>query len=196
MDYFAAFGERPRPWLDPAALQQKFLALSSELHPDKFLEPAAKADAEKRFALLNQSYLLLRQPRSRLLHFLELTGVAADPRQVQSVPETVAGFFQPIAEQTRKADDLLKEKSTISSPMLKARFFEKALDATASLQEWQARLTQEIKNIEAELRELDGAWLKHGDRSTFPRLRAAAAALGFLERWRQQLEQRLAALAF
>src|SRR5688500_18013939 len=125
MDPFAAFGEHPRPWLEPEILKQKFLTFSSELHPDKFQEPNAKAEAETRFSALNQSYNLLRSTRARILHFLEQQNVP-NPAHIQDVPPSVIEFFNPIAEQTRKADILLKQRAAASSPMLKVQFFEQA----------------------------------------------------------------------
>ena len=34
-DYFALLNEPRRPWLDADLLKQKFLALASDLHPDR-----------------------------------------------------------------------------------------------------------------------------------------------------------------
>jgi DnaJ-domain-containing protein 1 len=186
MDHFAAFGEIPRPWIDPDSLKKRFLALSAEAHPDKFADPAEKAEAEKRFAELNKSYEVLRHTRTRLLHFLELRGHPR-PTHVQSVPPEAMEFFSAVAEQTRKADELLKEKDHAASPMLKVRFFEKALQATSDLQNLQTVLRQRIEAIEATLRARE---------ARLEALANAAAALGFLERWSAQLQQRLAALAF
>ena len=80
--------------------------------------------------------------------------------------------------------------------MLKVRFFEQALAATEKIQDLQTRLAEKIRRIEAEVQELDGRWLASADPAIIPRVQAAAAELGFLERWSAQLQQRLAALAF
>ena len=101
-NYFSAFGLEARPWADPERLKQQFLAKSAELHPDKETDPEAKNEAEQRFAALNQSYLVLRQSRTRLLHLLGLLGAPAQAH-VQAVPDDLADFFKPIAELTRMA---------------------------------------------------------------------------------------------
>jgi DnaJ-domain-containing protein 1 len=195
MDHFAAFGEQPRPWLEAESLKRKFLALSAELHPDKAPEGPAKEAADVRFANLNQSYNLLRHARTRVLHFLDLQG-APSPAQVRDVPETALEFFTPVAERTRAADELLKARNAATSPMLKVQFFEKSLEATTEIQDLQARLAERIRGIESEVQELDARWSASRDREVVPALAAAAASLGFLERWNAQLQQRLAALAF
>lgn len=195
MDHFAAFGFARRPWLDPEALRERFLCLSAVVHPDKQVDPKAKIEAEKRFAQLNESYNALRQPRSRLLHLLALEGVSTQPH-VQSVPPGLAGFFQPIAEQTRLADELMKKRAAATSPMLKVQLFAEGLELTGSLQALQARLAERQRAEEEEIRRIDAAWDAASHAALLPNLQAAAASLGFLERWQAQIQQRVVALAF
>jgi DnaJ-domain-containing protein 1 len=195
-DHFAAFGERPRLWLDPEALKEKFLRLSGETHPDKFQEPVEKAEAAHRFAELNSSYNTLRQTRSRLVHFLELNGIRSGP-QIQDVPAGVTDFFRPMSELSRRTDELLKQRAAANSPMLKVQLFERSLDLTSEIQEVQTRIIERIRGIEQEIRKLDLSLNVGSTRDEFiPAIQAAAAALGFLERWNAQLQQFLAALAF
>lgn len=72
-DYFVLLGEQRRPWLDPDSLKRKFLALSAELHPDRFhgADDAEKRSAQQGYAELNQAYNCLRRPKERLRHLLE-----------------------------------------------------------------------------------------------------------------------------
>lgn len=193
MDHFAAFGLSARPWLDPETLKLKFFALSSEHHPDKAEDPAAKIEAEKRFASLNDSYHILRNSRSRLLHLLALNGSASQP-QIQTVPENLIAFFNPIAEKTRAADELIKQRRAASSPMLKVQLFEKGLELTGDLQDLMRQLSERVAAIDEDLQKLDAQWA-----SCLPdiqRIQNAAASLGFLDRWQAQIQQRVAALAF
>jgi curved DNA-binding protein CbpA len=194
-NHFSAFGLEPRPWVDPEWLKQQFLALSAHLHPDKETDPAAKSAAEQGFSALNESYLVLRQSRTRLLHLLALLGAPAQPH-VQAVPGDLADFFKPIAELTRQADELARQRQAASSPMLKVQLFEKGLELTGALQDLQAKLSERMEQAEGEIRRLDAAW-DQGERAYLaPQLQAAAARFGFVERWQAQLQQRVAALAF
>jgi len=43
-DYFALLDEPRRPWLDVSSLKQKFLARSSEVHPDRGVRVGAGFD--------------------------------------------------------------------------------------------------------------------------------------------------------
>ena len=193
MNHFEAFGFAPRPWLEPEALKEKYLRLSAELHPDK-ADPPVRGEAETRFAAVNNAYAVLNSPRARLIHFLEAQGIPSAPH-VQAVPPEALEFFTEIADCSRKADELAREKAQAGSPMLKAALFERGLELTSSIQEIQGRLAARVRTVEGGLQELDRRWPAEGT-AIVPELQSAAAALGFLERWSAQLRQRLAALAF
>jgi hypothetical protein len=158
------------------------------LHPDKAGE--GRLQAETAFQELNESYNLLRTTRARLLHLLALGGEPASPH-VQAVPPVAAEFFAPVAELTKTADQLLKEKALAGSPMLKVQLLERSLECVDRIQEMQGRLRERIEGIDAELQSVGAGWRDSG-----AQLRAAAAALGFLERWNGQLQERAAALTF
>jgi curved DNA-binding protein CbpA len=174
------------PWLDPEDLKQRFLARSASAHPDK--SAADKKAAEAEFQHLNEAYNVLRHPRSRLLHLLDLAGLPP-PSHAQAIPRAALELFEPIANVTRRADALLKEKAAASSPMLKVQFFAKALDCVDELQRLQTEARQRMSRIEEELR-------KKGASLDAPALQQAAAAFGFFERWRAQLEERSTSLSF
>lgn len=194
LDHFATLGLPRTPWIEPDSLKQRFLELSAQRHPDK--SASEKAEAEAGFRTLNEAFTTLRTTRTRLLHLLELEG-AGRPAHVENIPPAALEFFGPIAEITRRTDALLKEKAAAASPMLKVRFFEKALDALDAVQALQQRVQARISEVEAGLQQAAAPWGQAGQR---PRLVAefqkAAAALGFLERWNAQLQEKAAALTF
>jgi DnaJ-domain-containing protein 1 len=188
-DHFARLALPRAVWLDPGALKEKFLARSAELHPDK---ADAKEAAEAEFRALNESYQILRNTRKRLLHFLELQGLSR-PEHVQVIPTLALDLFSSIAELTRTSEALLKEKASANSPMLKVLWFEKALPCVDRLQALQNEIQQRTARIEASLQNLPA----NPDTAAFSStLSEAAAALGFLERWGAQLQERAAALTF
>jgi len=184
-DHFARLGVPRAPWLDPEALKERFLALSADAHPDK--ASGQKQKAEEDFRGLNESYQVLRNSRSRILHLLELQGVAK-PEHVQAIPPIALDLFSSIAEVTRKSDVLLKEKATANSPMLKVQFFERALPCVDSVQALQSEVQKRLQGVEADLQALTADQIQ--------KLQQVAAALGFLEKWQTQLQERAATLTF
>jgi hypothetical protein len=197
MDCFARL-ELPRQlWLDPEILKQNFLRLSAERHPDKARGEEQKQEAEKEFAALNGAYNTLRHTRTRLLHFLELEGVPKGAH-VQSVPPAALEFFSRVAEITKEADGLAREKRAAASPMIKVQAFTKALACAETVRALQAGLAGQIRRTETELQSLasSGQIQPPLSPAIVNTLQAAAATLGFLERWNAQLQEKIAALTF
>src|SRR5262249_49539903 len=126
-DYFELLGEVRRPWLEPAALKQKFLDLSAQHHPDRVhrASEAERKEAQQRFTELNAAYNRLRDPKDRLLHLLELE-LGARPPDVQDIPDELLSFFSEVREGCRDADALLTEKGKVTSPLLSVQVFDRA----------------------------------------------------------------------
>ena len=193
-NHFARFGFEPRPWLEPELVKQRFLELSAATHPDK-ASVEEKSASEKNFQELNEAYQILRNTRSRVLHVLELSG---EPKQehVQNVPADALEFFAEVARVTKEADNLIKEKSLATSPMLQVQLMERALDQTSAIQSLQEKLRERVGAIEVRLRDGNRAWNQPADRAAIEMLRESAAALGFLDRWMAQLQERIGGLTF
>ncbi len=73
-DAFEVLGVEPRFNLDTDALERRMLALSSELHPDRFTDPLDQADAAERIAAVNGAYRALRDPATRAAALLAVRG--------------------------------------------------------------------------------------------------------------------------
>jgi len=197
MNCFQTLGVARDVWIDPDLLKAKFLALSAERHPDKASTPEQKQSAEREFAELNQGYNTLRNTRSRILHLLELAGIPK-AGSIQNVPAAALKFFASVAEMTKRADELLKEKRAATSPMVKVQVFEKALSIAESIRELKQKIAEQVRITESELQNLSSSGKVQIPlaSATIDALQSAAATLGFLERWGAQLQEKVVALTF
>jgi DnaJ-domain-containing protein 1 len=194
MNHFARFGLEPRPWIDQEFLKEKFLNLSAGAHPDKATAPE-KVSSEREFQGLNESYNVLRNTRARLLHLLELNGARAQ-EHVQAVPPSALEFFTSIASIIKRADALIREKSTIQSPMVRVQFMDKALEQVEEMQHLQEKLRKKILWIDGDLEAATNRWVTPLPAEVLAGLSEYSATLGFLERWNAQLQERIGALTF
>jgi DnaJ-domain-containing protein 1 len=198
-DYFAVFQECRRPWLDPADLKDKFIALSSSAHPDRVhgASEEEKVFANQRFTEINAAYQCLRDPKERLRHLLELE-TGGKPAQVHQVPATVADLFIEISNLCRSVDVFLNEKNQQTSPLLKAMIFERGLEWTDRLQELQGEVNRQRDALLERLKSLDQAWTGLDEPPSPDRVQNLPLAeleevyrmLSYLKRWSAQLENR------
>ncbi|HVV01167.1 MAG TPA: DnaJ domain-containing protein [Verrucomicrobiae bacterium] len=196
MDYFALLKEARRPWLDPEELKRKFLALSSELHPDRNhnAEASEKLVAQQRYTDINAAYNCLREPGPRLAHLLELER-GARAGAVQQVPPELMETFMKVSGVIRDADALIASRQSASSPLLRARIFSGAqgvLDALASqsarIADWRQRLINQLKDLDAE-------WVAkqnepNAREGLLERMESMRHTLNYLGRWSSQLTER------
>jgi molecular chaperone HscB len=87
-DDFTLFGLPQRFALDTDELRQRWRALQSEVHPDRF---AAQGDAAQRVAMqwavrVNEAYRRLNDPLARATYLCELAGQRLDPHDNQAMP--------------------------------------------------------------------------------------------------------------
>jgi curved DNA-binding protein CbpA len=197
-DYFSLLQEPRRPGLDADRLRQTFLGLAAEWHPDH--TPSADADeqaaANRRYAELNAAFVCLAEPKSRLLHLLELER-GAKPADIQTIPPALADWFASIAGICREADAFLLEREMVTSPLLKIQWFEHAQEWIERLQSWQTKLGDLRGQLEARLERLDQEWLAHPDDrklSTLAGLEELYRLFGYFNRWQNQLRERVARL--
>ncbi len=196
MDCFALLGEPRRPWLDPESIKQKFLALSSKLHPDRMHNASAaeRADAQQRFAEINAAYNRLHDPKERLLHLLELE-LGSRPKEVQRIPEDLFIIFDEVNQVCREADALLAEKRRTTSPLLQVQQFERGRERAERLAALQQKINSERESLLADIREIDSAWNAADHAAAFPRLEELYRRLSFFTRWSDQLRERSIQLA-
>ena len=133
---------------------------------------------------LNAAYTCLAEPKSRLLHLLELE-LGAKPKDIETIPAALADVFAEVAMTCRSADAFLAEKSRITSPLLQVQGFERGLAWVEQLQSLQQKLNRLHGDLLAELKALDGRWLKaaaerEAQRDIWPELERALPAVWVL----------------
>ncbi len=158
-DNFALLSELRRPWLDPAPVQARFLALSAAVHPDRVhnASPADVNDANRRFIALNAAWNCLRDTRERLRHLLELER-GSRPDALERLPAAEADFYLQLGLACRQVDQFLMQKNKATSPLQKAALFKAAMDWTVRLQQWQTQLQARRTELERRLQTLNAAW--------------------------------------
>jgi curved DNA-binding protein CbpA len=200
IDYFAFLNEPRRPWLDADSLKQKFLALSASTHPDKVHAAGEleKSGAAKSFAELNAAYHCLAEPKSRLLHLLELE-LGAKPGDIQQIPAALADLFAEVATACRSADGFLTEKSKAASPLLQVQLFERGQQWVEKLNALRKKLNGLHDQWLGELRSLDEKWM-NPDAASHRDVLAKAEELyrlfGYFNRWNRQIHERVVQLSF
>jgi curved DNA-binding protein CbpA len=193
-DYFALLGEPRRPWLEPAAIREKFLARSGGLHPDKIhaASDAEKAAAAAAFAELNAAQLCLADPKARLRHLLELER-GAKPADIQQIPSALAGLFIEVSTACRNVDTLLAEKAATTSPLLLVGCFERSQAWIETLDALRLRLQEFDRQLADQLKALDAKW-PAAEAASHAALLAEAEELyrlfGYFNRWNRQLTER------
>ncbi len=199
-DYFALLNEPRRPWLDADLLKQKFLAQSANLHPDKIhsASDAEKKAAAKKFAELNAAYNCLLEPKSRLLHLLELE-LGARPKDIQMIPSALADLFAEVATVCKNADNFLVEKNKVISPLLQVQLFERGQDSIEKLNFLQRKLNELREKLTEELKSLDAKWISADATSRkdiLPKLEELYRLFGYFNRWNSQIQERVVQLSF
>jgi len=198
-DNFALLNEPRRPWLDPNALKQKFLALATAAHPDRSHNAgeAEKSEVTQRYAQLSAAYHCLAEPKLRLLHLLELE-LGAKPGDIQMIPTAPADLFAEIANCCRKADEFLAEKTRATSPLVQVQLFERGQEWVEQLNLRQRKLNELREKLADELKSLDTQWISADAASRteiLPRLEELYRQFGYFNRWNSQIQERVVQLS-
>lgn len=167
--------ELPRAaWLDAEVLKERFHRLSAVRHPD------APGGSGAAFALLNEAWLTLREPVSRLRHFLLLT----DPESLAAhhqTPAELGDLFMDIAAATHTGQHVASAREKAASPLARALLEPQRLALLGKVKAIEARLRPAIEEAHATIRADD-------------ELAATLHRLTFLSHWLRQIEELLLAL--
>lgn len=192
-DYFALLNFPRAPWLDPAAVQARFLELSAAAHPDRVHNLGADQTeaANRRFSELNKAASILRDHKDRLHHLLALETGAA-PAPTQNIPNELIELFGQIGQTCRSVDQFVTERNRATSPMLQAQMFAAGLDWNDSISELQQRVTSIRAEAEGALQQISQAWPAE---KPFAKLATLAHSFAMITKWEAQLQERFATLA-
>ena len=198
-DNFALLNEPRRPWLDADLLKQKFLALASDAHPDRVhgASQSEKTEITRRYTQLNVAYHCLAEPKSRLLHLLELE-LGAKPKDIQQIPTALADLFAEVATTCNRADGFLAEKSRATSPLLQVQFLERGQDWVEQLNALKKRLGELRGKLEDDLKSLDEKWMSQeavSRREILPELEELYRLFSYFNRWNGQIQERVVQLS-
>lgn len=197
-DYFALLQQPREPWLDAEGLKSQFLSLSSTLHPDRFhaAPEAEKKAAEERYALLSSAYQVLRDPKERLRHFLELER-GRRPAEVKDIPAEMVTYFTSVGAACREADLFLTSNAEADSPLLKVERMVGAEQQTEKLQQLLQSIHGQIGRLEETMQSMGAQSTSPEGVAAFPleQLESIYRVYSFFVRWRRQLEERISQLA-
>ncbi len=194
-DYFALLKEPRQPWLDAGALKDKFMALSAQCHPDKFpgVSPEEKEEIGNRYSELNTAWQCLSQTRLRLLHLIELEA-GTKPADVQRIPSGTGELFMEVGQTCSQAGKFLQEKPLSDSPMLKARRFVEQMTWTDKLTQLQSKIGSLAAALEDELKQITEAQ-STGSPLPLGRLEEIYRSLSYIQRWNEQIREKVVELA-
>jgi DnaJ-domain-containing protein 1 len=183
IDFFAVFGLEPRPVVDIKVLGDLFANKSKTSHPDR----AADGD----FATLNTAFNTLRDPASRILHLLAISGEAPQPK---TASEGVSAWFGKVATDLQRFDRVFQPLYQETSSLLRAIKIREAQSILADLEEISEGLTSEKERLLQTMVQIDARWSNDRveDRDSLAQI---ACDLRFLEKWLAQISERRLRLA-
>lgn len=182
IDYFAVLQEPRRPWLDPEQLKQKHQQLTFTAHPDRqgSNEPALD------FAVVNEAYRVLSDPKLRLQHLLSLQGhdpvgqaASSELTELFARTGTLVHDIDRLLEKSRGTKSALS-KSLLRSEVLKAQ--KRAGDLLDQLQKLYTNALDELKRLDGSQHEEPGELIED--------LTKLYRRFAYLGRWMDQVRER------
>lgn len=188
---FETLGLPARPWLEPEALQARYVELAAKWHPDASADP----QAETRFQELVRAHLLLRDPVKRLdcVLQLEISRSAGMPPGPQ-ITEELTELFLSIATFNRQLQTFHAQQPATQSPLSRALLQSDRLSLGHDLEKLSRTVEHHWQRCETQIHAADTIW----ERRTPELLDSLVKVLRemvFLQRWRTQLREARVRLA-
>ena len=178
-DYFAVMEVPRAPWLDGDELKERFHRLGAVRHPD------APGGSAAEFSTLNEAWQTLRDPVSRLRHFLQLTEPESLPTSNQA-PAELGDLFMAVAMLKQSCQQLSASREKAASPIARALVEPQRLGLLGTLEAVHGRVRQAVQECNAGIR---------CQASTAKELAGSLGRLTFLSNWDRQLAELRMALA-
>jgi curved DNA-binding protein CbpA len=193
-----------RPWIDLGELKERFVRLSSEVHPDRTHNDSTvdQAGANDRYAEVNAAYTKLKDFRERLLHLMELE-LGERPKDIQRIPPGTMDLFVEVGQTCRDCDAFLTRKSSSDSPMFRLQMMREGFAWTDKLSALQSGIESRRVDLENELKALNEVWDaapcvgSPTRRAALPleRLEQIYRVASYISRWTEQIQERVVQLA-
>ena len=181
-DHFALLGQPRLPWLDAAELKEAFHRKTLQAHPD-----VATSNATGDFAMLNEAYQTLQDPKRRLHHLLSLEN-APPSSAPQPIPTELADLFPVIGTVTQRAHLLLQKMEATSNALARSLFRREIIQLQAELKTLREKIGILSNECLAHLRQMNSQWARKPAQqiSVLSELYFRFAYLG---RWSAQLDE-------
>jgi molecular chaperone HscB len=178
-DYFDVMGVKRAYHLDPAELEQRYLALSRETHPDRFAKalPRERLEAVVRNTELNDAYKVLKHDIKRAEYLLKLEGIDVGEEK----PQPTTGATKQLVVDAR----LLIEVMELREGLADARAENDAAKVAAMTADVRARHAAAMKMVD----EGFGAYEK-GDKSRLDAIARALVSIRYYGRFLDEAEGR------
>ena len=112
MNFFEIFEIPASVDLDAPALEQKYRALSLQLHPDRLgqLPHKERLAALEKSASLNDAYRTLKDSERRAFYLLKLRGIDLDREDAGAQKDMPLEFLEEVMDLREKLDALVQRK--------------------------------------------------------------------------------------
>lgn len=182
-DCFELIGLPRRPWLEGKDLKERLHRLTGEHHPD------VAGGSGDRLQEINGAYSILREPRNRITHLLELEGLEIEPKG-NSVPPAIAKAFMDTGTVLQGLERFLAKEEKAVSPIARAALAGEKFEAIDLVESQIAELAGAESALLDELKTIDAKW-EDGKVEAAPRLAEIADSLAFFGKWMAQLREGL-----
>ncbi|MEP6698503.1 MAG: DnaJ domain-containing protein [Verrucomicrobiota bacterium] len=187
-DYFALLNQPRVPWLDPVELKKIFHEKTLRAHPDTAAQSGHAGQDDAAFVQLNEAYQLLREPKRRLQHLLQLEG---EPVAIAglAIPGEIDRLFPMVATLMQETEGVMRRTGTATNALNRSLVRPEVLKAIE-------RITQMLETLDhlhdrsiSALRKLSESW-KTGDIDHRSELHALYLQFSYLTKWRSELAEK------
>lgn len=190
-DYFALLRQPRRPWVDSEDLKQIYHQLTRTSHPDRQPPDSNSDDSGSDFAMVNEAYRVLADPKLRLRHLLNLEGRTAIP---EGSSDELMELFVQTGTLFREIDGLIEKlrvsSNTLAQSLLRSDLLEKGAQSNNLLNQ----LNDLYKDALEELQTLDRLWTDQSVK-VVDQVEKLYIRISYLTRWMEQIVERQLQLA-